>query len=82
MPRVEATTAVGWVWPHAARRQRQCDRGGARRGGAGTAAVERKVGERRGGEEDVREARQSAIVAMRDFFNINRGDRRGADRNG
>jgi hypothetical protein len=50
---VKATTVVGWAWPRAARRQWLCGHGGARRGGAGTAAMERKAGGRRGGEEGV-----------------------------
>jgi hypothetical protein len=62
VPTVEATTTVGWVRPRAVRRQRLCGHGGARRGGAGTEAVERKTDGRRGGEEGVREAQRSAVV--------------------
>ena len=43
------------VRPSAASTPRQCNRGGARCGGAGAAAAERKAGGRRGREGDVRE---------------------------
>jgi hypothetical protein len=39
-----------------------CGRGKARRGGAGTAAVERKASGRQGGEEGVQEARRSVVA--------------------
>jgi hypothetical protein len=36
--------------------------------GAGTVAVERKAGERHGGEEGVREAWRSTVTARHEFF--------------
>jgi hypothetical protein len=47
------TTVVGWAWVRAARRQWLCGHGGARRGAASAAAMERKAGGRRSGEEGV-----------------------------
>jgi hypothetical protein len=49
------TTVVGWAWVRAARRQWLCGHGGARRGAASAAAMERKAGGRCGGEEGTRE---------------------------
>jgi hypothetical protein len=70
VPAVDATVAIGWLRPRAARWQQLCGHGGARRGGADTAVVERKAARpagrgRRGREEGVREARRSVVVAMR-----------------
>jgi hypothetical protein len=47
------------VHPRAASTPQRCGRGGAHRGGAGAAAIERKADERRGREEGVQEPQWS-----------------------
>jgi hypothetical protein len=53
---MEAKAAIGLVWPRAARHQLVCGCGGAHRGGADAAAVERKASGRHGGKEGMGEA--------------------------